>query len=91
MIEQFKRRVAGADLPDPVFAMLGAVDLAWKAPTRATRYYAQLVERGHARVVEVGTERAVRKRVNRFEQSVTPKAQKWAVKYKQRQRRVRSA
>ena len=31
----------------------------------AGRYYGQLVEHGHSRLVEVGTERAVRKQVSR--------------------------
>ncbi len=88
-MEDLKRRISRADLPDPVFAVLGAVDLALKAPGAAGRYYGQLVGHGHARLVEVGTERAVRKRVSRFEQTVTPKASKLAVRYSQRQRRQR--
>ncbi len=89
MFEDLKRRVSTADLPDPVFAVLGAVDLAMRAPGAAGKYYGQLVEHGHTRLVEVGTERAVRKRVSRIEQSVTPRASKWAVRYSQRQRRQR--
>jgi hypothetical protein len=89
VFEDLKRRVSTADLPDPVFAVLGAVDLAMRAPGAAGKYYGQLVEHGHTRLVEVGTERAVRKRVSRIEQSVTPRASKWAVRYSQRQRRQR--
>lgn len=74
-----------------MFAVLGALDIARATPTSLGRYYADLVERGHTRLVEVGTERAVRKRVSRLEQSVTPRAQKWAVRYKQRQRRRTTA
>ncbi len=89
VLESIKKRVASADLPDPVFAALGAVDLALRAPGAAGRYYAQLVEHGHTRLVEVGTERAVRKRVSRLEQTVTPRASRLAVRYSQRQRRNR--
>lgn len=89
VLEDLKRRMSTADLPDPVFAVLGAVDIALRAPGAAGRYYGQLVEHGHARLVEVGTERAVRKRVNRVEQAVTPTARRWAVRYSQRQRRLR--
>lgn len=91
VIQGIKQRVAQADLPDPVFAVLGAVDLAAGAPRSLGSYYGQLVERGHARLVAVGTERAVRKRVSRFESSVTPAAQRMAVRYKQRQRRRATA
>lgn len=84
-----KNRIASADLPDPVFAALGALDIAAKVPRAASRYYGQLVEHGHARLVEVGTERAVRKRVSRLEQTVTPAASRWAVRLSQRQRRQR--
>ena len=89
VLDDLKRRVRTADLPDPVFAMLGALDLAVRTPTAAGRYYAQLVEHGHTRLVEVGTERAVRKRVGRVEQVVTPTARRWAVRHSQRQRRLR--
>lgn len=89
VLEDLKRRVSRADLPDPVFAVLGAVDLALRAPGAAGRYYGQLVEHGHTRLVEVGTERAVKKRVGRVEQAVTPTARKFAVRYSQRQRRMR--
>lgn len=75
-----------ADLPDPVFAVLGAVDLAVKVPGAAGRYYGDLVDRGHARLVEVGTQRAVRKRVS---SRVETGASRVAVRYKQRQRRTR--
>jgi hypothetical protein len=86
MLESLKQRVIEADLPDPVFAALGAVDLALKAPWAAGRYYTDLVDRGHDRLVEVGTQRAVRKRVsNRMEN----RASQIAVRYKQRQRRQR--
>lgn len=89
VLDDLKRRVRTADLPDPVFAVLGALDLAVRTPTAAGRYYAQLVEHGHTRLVEVGTERAVRKRVGRVEQAVTPAARRWAVRHSQRQRRLR--
>lgn len=89
VLDDIKRRVRTADLPDPVFAVLGALDLAVRTPTAAGRYYAQLVEHGHTRLVEVGTERAVRKRVGRVEQAVTPAARRWAVRHSQRQRRLR--
>lgn len=89
VLDDLKRRVRTADLPDPVFAVLGALDLAVRTPTAAGRYYAQLVEHGHTRLVEVGTERAVRKRVGRVEQVVTPTARRWAVRHSQRQRRLR--
>ena len=82
-------RRTDADLPDPLFAVLGAVDLAVRAPAAAGKYYGQLVEHGHARLVQVGAERAVHKRVSRIEQTVTPRASKWAVKRSQRQRRLR--
>lgn len=86
MLESLKQRVVAADLPDPVFAVLGAVDLAAGLPMAAGRYYGDLVERGHARLVEVGTQRAVRKRVSsRMENG----ASRMAVRYKQRQRRNR--
>lgn len=84
MIDELKRRVARADLPDPVFAVLGAVDLAVRVPTAAGRYYGELVERGHARLVEVGTQRAVRRRVS---SRVESRASQFAVRYKQRERR----
>ena len=84
-----RRRIGSADLPDPVFALLGAVDLALRAPQAATRYYGRLVDHGHSRLVEVGTERAVHKRVSRVEQTVTPRASRWAVRFSQRQRRNR--
>lgn len=84
MLESIRQRIVDADLPDPVFAALGAVDLAVKVPGAAGRYYGDLVERGHARLVEVGTQRAVRKRVSsRVENS----ASRLAVRYKQRERR----
>lgn len=84
MLDSLRHRVLDADLPDPVFAVLGAVDLAVKAPGAAGRYYTDLVERGHARLVEVGAQRAVRKRVsNRVETG----ASRLAVRYKQRERR----
>jgi hypothetical protein len=89
VLDDLKRRVRTADLPDPVFAVLGALDLAVRTPTAAGRYYAQLVEHGHTRLVEVGTERAVRKQVGRVEQAVTPAARRWAVRHSQRQRRLR--
>jgi len=89
VLDDLKRRMSTADLPDPVFAVLGAVDLALRAPGAAGRYYEQLVEYGHTRLVEVGTERAVRKRVSRVEQAVTPTARRWAVRHSQRQRRLR--
>ncbi|MEZ5184483.1 MAG: hypothetical protein R2720_01935 [Candidatus Nanopelagicales bacterium] len=84
-----RHRVASADLPDPVFAALGALDIALKVPQAANRYYEQLVDHGHSRLVEVGTERAVRKRVSRIERTVTPTASRWAVRFSQRQRRQR--
>ncbi len=88
MLESLKKRVLDADLPDPVFAVLGAVDLAVKVPGAAGRYYGDLVERGHARLVETGAQRAVRKRVSsRMENG----ASRLAVRYKQRQRRVARA
>ncbi|MEI2784439.1 MAG: hypothetical protein V9E82_01885 [Candidatus Nanopelagicales bacterium] len=86
MLDSLKQRVLDADLPDPVFAVLGAVDLAVKVPGAAGRYYGDLVERGHARLVEVGTQRAVRKRVS---SRVETGASRVAVRYKQRQRRTR--
>ena len=86
MLDDLKRRVAAADLPDPVFAVLGAVDLAVRVPGAAGRYYGDLVERGHARLVETGTQRAVRKRVSTRMESG---ASRMAVRYKQRQRRIR--
>jgi len=89
VLGSIRRRVAAADLPDPVFAALGALDVALKVPGAAGRYYGQLVEHGHARLVEVGTERAVRKRVSRIEETVTPTASRWAVRLSQRQRRQR--
>ncbi len=89
VFQDLKRRVGTADLPDPLFAVLGAVDLAVRAPAAAGKYYGQLVEHGHARLVEVGTQRAVHKRVSRIEQTVTPRARRWAVKRSQRQRRLR--
>lgn len=89
VIEDLKRRLGSADLPDPVFAVLGALDLAVRVPLAAGRYYEQLVEHGHARLVEVGTERAVHKRVSRMEQAVTPAARRWAVRHSRRQRRRR--
>lgn len=89
MFGDIKARITRADLPDPVFAVLGAVDLAFKAPGAAGRYYTGLVEHGHTRLVEVGTERAVRKRVSRIEETVTPRASRLAVRIKQRQRRSR--
>lgn len=89
VIEDLKRRVSSADLPDPVFALLGAIDLIVRAPGAAGRYYQQLVDHGHARLVEVGTQRAVHKRVSRMEQAVTPAARRWAVRQSQRQRRRR--
>jgi hypothetical protein len=91
VLGSLRRRVVSADLPDPVFAALGAVDLVLRAPRAAGQYYGRLVEHGHSRVVEVGTERAVHKRVNRVEQTVTPAASRWAVRFKQRQRRNRRA
>lgn len=87
VLGSIKNRIAAADLPDPVFAALGALDIAAKVPGAAGRYYTQLVEHGHTRLVQVGTERAVRKRVTRIEQSVTPAASRWAVRLSQRQRR----
>jgi hypothetical protein len=86
MLESWKQRVVDADFPDPVFAVLGAVDLAVKTPFAASRYYTQLVERGHDRLVEVGTQRAVRKKVSN---RVETRASQLAVRYKQRQRRQR--
>jgi hypothetical protein len=86
VIEGLKRRVARADLPDPVFAVLGAVDFAVRVPGAAGRYYGELVERGHARLVEVGTQRAVRKRVS---SRVESRASRVAVRYKQRERKRR--
>ncbi len=86
MLESWKQRVIDADLPDPVFAVLGAADLALKAPWAAGRYYTDLVERGHDRLVEVGTQRAVRKKVS---SRVETRASRIAVRYKQRQRRQR--
>lgn len=86
MLEDLKRRIGAADLPDPVFAVLGAVDLAVRVPGAAGKYYGELVERGHARLVEAGTQRAVRKRVStRMETG----ASRMAVRYKQRERRLR--
>ena len=76
--------MSDAELPDPVFAVLGAVDLAVRVPGAASRYYSELVERGHARLVEVGTQRAVRKRVST---RVENGAGRLAVRYKQRERR----
>lgn len=72
VLGSLRRRISRAELPDPVFAALGALDIALKVPGAAGRYYGQLVEHGHSRLVEVGTERAVRKRVSRLEQTVTP-------------------
>lgn len=86
MLESLKRKVVDADLPDPVFAALGAMDLALKVPWAAGRYYTDLVERGHDRLVEVGTQRAVRKRVS---SRMETRASRIAVRYKQRQRRQR--
>lgn len=86
MLDDLKRRVAAADLPDPVFAVLGAVDLAVRVPGAAGRYYGDLVERGHARLVETGTQRVVRKKVSTRMESG---ASRMAVRYKQRQRRIR--
>jgi hypothetical protein len=86
VISDLKRRVLDADLPDPVFAVLGAVDLAVRVPTVAGRYYGDLVERGHARLVAVGAERAVRKRVS---SRVESRAGRLAVRYKQRERNRR--
>ncbi len=86
VIEGLRRRVARADLPDPVFAVLGAVDLAVRVPVAAGRYYGELVERGHARLVEVGTQRAVRKRVS---SRVESRAGRLAVRYQQRERKRR--
>ncbi len=89
VLGSIRRRVASADLPDPLFAALGALDIAMRVPGAAGRYYGQLVEHGHTRLVEVGTERAVRKRVSRIEETVTPTASRWAVRLSQRQRRQR--
>jgi len=89
VLGSLRRRISRAELPDPVFAALGALDIALKVPGAAGRYYGQLVEHGHSRLVEVGTERAVRKRVSRLEQTVTPAASRWAVRLSQRQRRQR--
>jgi len=86
VLEDLRRRVAAADLPDPVFAVLGAVDLAVRVPGAAGRYYGDLVERGHARLVETGTQRVVRKKVSTRMESG---ASRMAVRYKQRQRRIR--
>ena len=86
MLEDLRRRVAAADLPDPVFAVLGAGDLAVRVPGAAGRYYGDLVERGHARLVETGTQRVVRKKVSTRMESG---ASRMAVRYKQRQRRIR--
>jgi hypothetical protein len=86
MLESWKQRVVDADLPDPVFAVLGVMDLAVKAPWAAGRYYSDLVERGHDRLVEVGTQRAVRRRVS---SRMENRASRLAVKYKQRQRQQR--
>lgn len=86
MLESLKQRVIEADLPDPVFAALGVADLAMKAPWAAGRYYTELVERGHDRLVEVGTQRAVRKRVS---SRMENRASQLAVRYKQRQRQQR--
>lgn len=91
MLANLKKRISQADLPDPVFAVLGAADLARSAPGSLGRYYTQLVDRGHTRLVEAGAQRAVHKRMSRVEKSVTPTARKWAVRYKQRQRRRMSA
>lgn len=84
VLDDLKRRIGRADLPDPLFAVLGAVDLAVRAPGAASRYYGDLVDRGHARLVEVGTQRAVRKRVSTRMESG---ASRMAVRYKKRQRR----
>lgn len=89
VIEDLKHRLGSADLPDPVFALFGALDLAVRVPLAAGRYYEQLVEHGHARLVEVGAQRAVHRRVSRMEQVVTPTARRWAVRHSQRQRRRR--
>jgi hypothetical protein len=86
VLEDLKRRVARADLPDPLFAVLGAVDLAVRAPGAAGRYYGALVERGHARLVETGTQRVVRKRVT---SRLEARAGQVAVRYKQRERKRR--
>ena len=90
VLGSLRQRISRAELPDPVFAALGAVDLALKVPGAAGKYYGQLVEHGHTRLVEVGTQRAVRKRVSRVEQSVAPAASRWAVRFSQRQRRNRN-
>lgn len=57
----------------------------------AEETYLGFVQRGERRVVEVSTERAVRRRVGLVEDKVAPKAAQAAVRLQQRRRRLRES
>jgi hypothetical protein len=82
----------------PVSAWVRASEQATAAATESTRIvtslrtvadetYLNFVQRGERRVVEVSTERAVRRKVGRVEDNVAPKAARAAVQIQQRRRR----
>lgn len=66
-------------------AGLAAVPRAlWSA---ATTEYSTLVQRGEQRSVEIAAERAVRKRVSRFEEQIAPRAARTTVLVNERRKR----
>lgn len=59
--------------------------------TVADETYVNLVQRGERRLVEVSTERAVRRKVGQVEDNVAPKAARAAVRLQHRRRRLQES
>ncbi|MEI2716024.1 MAG: hypothetical protein V9E98_03350 [Candidatus Nanopelagicales bacterium] len=102
--QSLTRRVLDGELPEPVYAVIGAVDglsrNARGALSGVTRtpsalaaavvdQYDNLVARGQSRSVEFAAERAVRKRVSRFEDRWAPTAARTTARINERRQRWR--
>lgn len=77
----------------------GQANVAWSEGVKlagalravADETYVSFVERGERRVVEVSTERAVRRKVGRMQDNVAPKAARAAVRVQHRRRWLRES
>lgn len=86
----------------PVSAWTMASEKATSAATEGTKFatslrgvaddtYLNFVQRGERRLVEISTERAVRRKVGRLEDNIAPKAASAAVKLQRRRRRLQES
>lgn len=77
------RSLFGGGVGSAVSGLVSVPKVVWDA---ATSEYSALVQRGEERSVEIAAERAVRKRVTRFEDQIAPRAARTTVRVNERRK-----